>query len=106
MIELPSPESTDLKSFLFICASMQVCKALSNDTRKEILETLLDRGEPLCMCEINPVFEQDGSVIYRHVMKLEEAGLVETEKDGRRLLCTVSEPGAVEDLLDSLEVLN
>lgn len=83
---------------------MKIFKALSDDTRFHVLELVMEH-EPVCICELDEMCPRERSVIYRHVKKLEEAGLVETEKDGRKLLSRVPEKEAIQNLIDAKEVL-
>lgn len=83
---------------------MQVFKALSSDTRFHVLELILEH-EAVCICELDEMCPRDRSVISRHVKKLEDAGIIETEKDGRKLISTVPQREAVENLIDAKEVL-
>jgi DNA-binding transcriptional ArsR family regulator len=83
---------------------MQVFKALSSDTRLHVLKLIMEH-EPVCICELDEMCSRDRSVISRHIKKLDEAGVIETEKDGRKLISTVPQREAVENLLDAKEVL-
>ncbi len=82
---------------------MQVFKALSDDTRYRMLKILLKEGRKLCICEFEAYFEKDASVLYRNVKKLEEAGLVSTEKEGRKLYAEVDGREAVNNLIGAVE---
>lgn len=84
---------------------MQVFKALSDETRYMMLKILLDEERRMCACEFDTYFERDASVLYRNIKKLEEAGLVVTSKDGRKLFAEVSDRSAVTDLVDAVEKL-
>lgn len=73
-------------------------KALAWEPRLEILEQVLDEGGFLCVCEIDAV-EKDRSVIYRHFRRLENARLIHTKKNGRRVEGRVRKPERVRKIL-------
>lgn len=84
---------------------MKVCKALSDQTRYQMIKMLLDEDKELCICEFEEFFDKDSSVLYRNMKKLEEADLIETEKKGRKRYADISDREAVQKLIDSLETL-
>lgn len=55
-------------------------KALADESRMRILWMLEDRY--LCVCEIQAALSLAQSTVSRHLMVLEEAGFVVSEKDG------------------------
>lgn len=83
---------------------MQIFNALSSETRFHVLELIMEH-EPVCICELDEMCSRDRSVISRHIKKLEKAGIIETEKDGRKLVSTVPQREAVENLIEAKEVL-
>ncbi|MDY6778427.1 MAG: metalloregulator ArsR/SmtB family transcription factor [Candidatus Nanohaloarchaea archaeon] len=83
---------------------MQVFKALASETRFHVLELILEH-EPVCICELDELCSRDRSVISRHIKKLDAAGIIETEKDGRKLISTVPQRKTVETLIKAKEVL-
>jgi ArsR family transcriptional regulator, arsenate/arsenite/antimonite-responsive transcriptional repressor len=60
-----------------------VAKALSEPLRVKLLDVLRRHGEPLCQCELVPLFEVPQSTLSHHVSKLVDAGLVEVERRHR-----------------------
>jgi ArsR family transcriptional regulator len=60
-----------------------VAKALSEPVRVQILDVLRRHGEPLCQCELLPLFEMAQPLLSHHVSKLVAAGLVEVERRHR-----------------------
>ncbi|MFB6115865.1 MAG: ArsR/SmtB family transcription factor [Candidatus Nanohalobium sp.] len=84
---------------------MQVFKALSDQTRYRILEKMLEQDRKVCICELKEYFDKDSSVIYRHIKKLENADLIETEKEGRKLICNVSRSDEVRSLLRAAQII-
>lgn len=84
---------------------MKVCKALSDQTRYQMVKMLLEEDQELCICEFEEFFDKDSSVLYRNMKKLEEANLIETEKKGRKRYAEISGREVVQKLIDSLETL-
>jgi ArsR family transcriptional regulator len=64
--------------------ALKILKALSDETRFKIVGFLLD-GEK-CVCEIIPHVKKDQSTVSIHLGKLESAGILESRKEGRRVL--------------------
>ena len=73
--------------------------ALGNEHRLAILE-LLRQGER-CVCEITPSFRLDPSVVSRHLAVLEQAGVISSRRDGRRVFYCISDRRLLS-LLDRL----
>lgn len=76
-------------------------KSLGDDTRLKILEVLLnnDKENHICICEISAKLKKDQSTIFRHIHMLKESGIVKTQKEDKRLVCSlVSEERLVEFL--------
>lgn len=59
---------------------IKLLDALSNETRIHILQYLLN-GE-LCACSIYPLAKKSQSTISGHLKILEEAGIIESRRDG------------------------
>jgi len=57
-------------------------KALSDETRLRIVQTMARSPEALCECNIVPLFGLSQSTISYHLKLLREAGIVECEKRG------------------------
>jgi ArsR family transcriptional regulator len=57
-------------------------RALSDPTRVQILDLLVQQPGPLCECDLIPRFAQRQPTISHHLRILREAGLVDTEKQG------------------------
>lgn len=62
-------------------------KALAHPTRIQILR-LLERG-PLCVCEILPQLESEQSNTSQHLSVLKQNGLVESRRDGTKVIYSV-----------------
>ena len=61
-------------------AFVRVMKALSDPNRIKIVKMLQQRV--MCVCEIKAVLNIAQPTVSKHLKLLEEAGLVESEKDG------------------------
>ncbi|MFO7716159.1 ArsR/SmtB family transcription factor [Desulfosarcina sp.] len=59
---------------------IRVMKALSDPTRVKILKILEKRV--MCVCELQTALDAAQSTTSKHLKTLEEAGLVESHKDG------------------------
>jgi len=68
--------------------------ALGSEYRLRIIE-LLGTGER-CVCEITPHFPTSFSVVSHHLSVLEQAGLIESRRDGRRMHYRVTGPAVLK----------
>jgi DNA-binding transcriptional ArsR family regulator len=75
----------------------EILKALAQPTRLKILE-LLRHGEK-CICEIVPAINGEQSNISRHISLMQKSRLIDTRKDGVKVMVKVSDP-RVFDILD------
>ena len=67
-----------------------IAKALAEPLRVNILDVLRRHGEPLCQCELRPLFGIAQPLLSHHINKLVDAGLVEVERraqSGRTTPC-------------------
>jgi len=60
-------------------------RLLANPTRMEVVETLLAEG-PLHVWAINERLNVEPTLLSHHLRVLREAGLVESERDGKAVL--------------------
>ncbi len=67
-----------------------ILKALGQPTRLQILE-LLKEGER-CVCEIFPAISQEQANVSKHLAILKQAGILESRKDGLRILYRIKAP--------------
>jgi DNA-binding transcriptional ArsR family regulator len=67
-----------------------ILKALGQPTRLQILE-LLKEGER-CVCEIFPAINQEQANVSKHLSILKQAGILESRKDGLRILYRLRTP--------------
>ena len=90
--EMPDERALEFKARVF--------KVLGDSNRLRIIEFLRD-GEK-CQCEIIPILDQSQPTVSRHLRLLEEAGLIQSERDGNRMLYRVVDEG-VYKVVDSLD---
>lgn len=82
---------------------LKVFEALSSEQRLKIVQGLLEHGDFKCYCQFEDVIEKDLSVVYRHFSKLEEIGIIETRKRGKKLEGRVKKPDKVRKILKIVE---
>jgi len=80
----------------------EVLKALAQPTRLKILECL--RGGERCICEIIPAVGGEQSNISRHISLMQKSRLVNTRKDGVKVMVKVTDP-KIFALLDQVSVI-
>ncbi|MCE9592695.1 MAG: metalloregulator ArsR/SmtB family transcription factor [Planctomycetes bacterium] len=61
---------------------VQLCKALADETRLEVLGMLAERAGELCACEIEAHFDLSQPTISHHLRVLREAGLIRAARRG------------------------
>ncbi len=91
------PPSTGLDPALDAERLAVVAKALSEPVRVSLLDVLRRHGEPVCQCELVPLFDLPQSTLSHHVSKLVAAGLVDVERRHRWAFYSAS-PAALEPL--------
>ena len=74
-----------------------VAKALADPLRVNILDVRRRHGEPLCQCELVPLFDIPQPTLSHHVNKLVKAGLVDVERRHKWAFYSVS-PDALKEL--------
>ena len=89
--------ATDLSPTLDAERMAAIAKALSEPLRVNILDVLRRHGEPLCQCELRPLFGIAQPLLSHHINKLVDAGLVEVERRHRWAYYSVR-PDALEEL--------
>lgn len=67
---------------------IKALKAIAEPKRLQILY-LLKEGKPRCLCELEAVLNISQPTITHHIKVLERAGIIETKKSGKWLLCSV-----------------
>ncbi len=56
---------------------------------------MLSSGEH-CVCEIAPELDRDRSVVSRHLMILEQAGILLSRQEGRRVIYKIADERVLE----------
>jgi ArsR family transcriptional regulator len=74
-----------------------LARALADPLRVRIVDVLRRHGEPLCQCELLPLFGISQSTLSHHMRRLADAGLVAVERRHRWAYYSVA-PDALEDL--------
>jgi DNA-binding transcriptional ArsR family regulator len=75
-------------------------KALGDPVRLQIINYLLDRQFPVCICNLSKVINRDQSVVFRHVQLLVAARIVNTKKDNKFLMCSIQNKAKIKNLID------
>lgn len=65
-----------------VTALSELCKALGDSTRLNMLQLLAMAQRPLCVCELESQFELSQPTISHHLRILREAGVVRTSRRG------------------------
>jgi ArsR family transcriptional regulator len=71
-----------------------ILKALGQPTRLQILNLLKD-GEH-CVCEIFPAINQEQANVSKHLSILKQAGILESRKDGLRIIYRIKNQEALD----------
>ena len=91
------PPSTGLDPDLDVERVVAVAKAIGEPVRLQLLDVLRRHGEPLCQCELLPLFDgMSQPLLSHHLSKLADAGLVEVERAHRWAYYSASEDGLEE----------
>jgi len=99
-----SPEHTALAQTALDVFDTRFFKALCEPTRVEIIRKLVLSGG----CDVGTIAEgltQDRSVISRHLAVLEQAGICQTRKVGRRVFYDLDGPHNVEKVTAILKAI-
>ncbi|MCF7871502.1 metalloregulator ArsR/SmtB family transcription factor [Candidatus Woesearchaeota archaeon] len=75
-------------------------KALSEPTRLQILYYLLNNDKCTCICELQEFIKKDQSVLSRHMKILEQAKLIKTKKQGKYLICCLTNKNKTKKILE------
>jgi DNA-binding transcriptional ArsR family regulator len=91
-----------LDNFTWLQKRLNVCKAVANSTRLQMLD-LLRNGEK-CVCEIVPALEMEQSNVSQHLNILKNAGIVASRREGQHVIYGVRNE-KIFDLMDALDSL-
>jgi ArsR family transcriptional regulator len=85
-----APPSTGLDRALDAERIAVLAKALAEPLRVNVIDVLRRHGEPLCQCQLVPLFDVPQSTLSHHLGKLVDAGVVEVERRHRWAYYSVS----------------
>jgi ArsR family transcriptional regulator len=68
----------------------ELAKALAEPLRVSVVDVLRRHGEPLCQCELVPLFDVPQSTFSHHINKLVDAGLLTVERRHRWAYYSIS----------------
>jgi ArsR family transcriptional regulator len=89
---LSSEEALDLE---------RLFKALSDRNRLRILNVLLQAGEPVCVCEFQPLLGISQPTVSHHLKQLVDTGILERERRGTYAYYRLK-PGALDQIASLL----
>jgi ArsR family transcriptional regulator len=75
----------------------ELARALAEPVRIELVDVLRRHGEPLCQCELLPLFDMPQSTLSHHLKKLADAGVLTVERRHKWAYYTIA-PEALEEL--------
>jgi len=78
-------------------------KAISNPTRLRIIELLKEK--PMCVCDIWNALNEEQSSISKHLNELKKAGIVDSRRDGLRIVYSVNNPRIFEIIETTKEII-
>ena len=81
---------------------LNVCKAVANATRLQILD-IMRKGET-CVCELTSIMELEQSNVSQHLNILKNAGLLTSRRNGQHVLYKVKNK-RIYDFMDALDAL-
>ncbi len=80
-----------------------ILKALAQPTRLRILEML--KGGERCVCEMYPELGQEQPNISKHLNMMKQAGILDSRKEGLRVIYWIKNPEVLEILRHADEIL-
>ena len=83
---------------------LSVTKALSDGNRLRTIMALRDMTE-LCVCQVTEMLGLAPATVSRHMSVLQNAGLVESRKDGRWVFYRISEAAKSEPIVTVMDWL-
>lgn len=81
---------------MFMNQRIKLLNALSDETRIKIIQVLMN-GE-LCACSIFPIVDKAQSTVSQHLRILEEAGILESRREGINILYKIKSKEAIKML--------
>jgi DNA-binding transcriptional ArsR family regulator len=98
---------------VYNCATMHILTkpdvgtifaALASPVRLEILAMLA--GKELCVCEIAENLNRERSVVSRHLMMMEQAGILNSRSEGKRVIYWIKDKRALQLLGIGKDMVN
>jgi DNA-binding transcriptional ArsR family regulator len=74
----------------------EILKAIAHPTRLKILELL--KGGERCVCEIYPALDCEQPNISKHLNFMKRAGILDSRKDGLRIIYWIKAPEVLDIL--------
>jgi ArsR family transcriptional regulator len=59
---------------------VEIVKALGDPVRLQIIGVLKRHGQPVCVCDLQPLFDITQPTLSHHLKRLREAGLVRVDR--------------------------
>jgi ArsR family transcriptional regulator len=81
-------------------SELNFLKCISGEIRFEILHLL--REESLSVGEITEELDIDQTLASHHLKKMHECGIVEKERDGKKIIYSISSD-SINDLVDNIQ---
>jgi len=98
---VPSPTSSTSNACSPRPRDVQLAKALADPVRIQLLDVLGRHSEPLCPCELLPLFDVSQPTLAHHLKVLRDAGVLSCHK--QRLFAYYQLiPGGLDDLANHL----
>jgi ArsR family transcriptional regulator len=82
---------------------LEILKALSDMNRLRIVSAL-SRYDELCACQITEVLQVTGATASRHLSILQNAGLLDSRKEGRWVYYRLAPPASTDAVFKWLEM--
>ena len=96
-LKIMANEATDEKT---IKTKTKLLKALANETRLKILKLLSKRE--MCVCELTVALDLTQPTASHHLNILENMGLIEDKKKGKRVFYSVTSPELTQHFFEFL----
>jgi ArsR family transcriptional regulator len=82
--------------------TQKMLKALSDTNRLRVVMALA-RQEELCACQITELLQVTGASVSRHLGMLQQAGILESRREGRWMYYRLAPPSDAAELFQWLE---
>jgi len=94
-------ESLEDKKAIYLT---KIFQALADPMRIKILQSLEKRN--YCICELINVLKISQPTVSYHIGILVDAGLIMTQKKGRKVTCKLKKKGLINELVKSSEIFS